>query len=89
MQSASLSWDPLPCIPYETARGRGNGAKHQDIVRFNRLTGGVLVEGISLTDLLEKRTLHDIVGRDSAGLPDDVAAKIAIRIEVSVICLCH
>ncbi|KAI0755768.1 hypothetical protein C8Q74DRAFT_1222128 [Fomes fomentarius] len=77
----SLSWEPLACRQYETTLGRGNGAKHGNVIHFNRLIGGVLLEGVLLADLLEKRNLLDLVNGDGAGLPDDVAAKISIRIE--------
>lgn len=79
-QGACLSWVPLLCVPYE--RRRGNHAEHRNIITFNRLVGGVLLEGVPLADLSERHSLHDLVNRDGAGLPDDIAAKILIRIEV-------
>ncbi len=87
-QGSPLSWVPLLCAPYE--RGRGNRAEPRKIIHFNRLVGGVLSEGVSLADLSEKHSLPDLVNRDGPGLPDDVAAKISIRIEVwTRIFRCH
>ncbi len=63
-------------------RGNRSTGIHRDVVCFNRLVGGVLSDGVPLRDLLEKRSLPDLVNGDGAGLPKDVAAKISIRIEV-------
>ncbi|KAI0807179.1 hypothetical protein C8Q74DRAFT_43821 [Fomes fomentarius] len=73
--NASLSWVPLLCMPYE--RGRGNHAEHQNVVYFKRPGS----EGVLLAELLGKRSMPDLVDGDRAGLPNDVAAKISIRIE--------
>ncbi|KAI0770305.1 hypothetical protein C8Q74DRAFT_890168 [Fomes fomentarius] len=59
-------------MPYEHGRGICD-----NVVCFDRRGGS----GVFLGDLLGSHSLPELVNGDGAGLPDDVAAKISIRIE--------
>lgn len=68
------------------AAGRVIRAKHINVtVCFNSRVGGVLEEGVMLAALLDKCSSLDLANGQAPGLPQDVAAKISIRIEVLTI----
>lgn len=71
-----MSWETLPCVPY--GGGRGNSAYNSNVVCFN-----AGAEGVLLVHLLEKNRCPNLARAAEPGLPEDVATKISIRIEVS------